>query len=80
MTRRRHARGFDCIAFKRQAQAQIYEEIKGLSPEEEIAYFRRSAAVGPFGKLWKALGDRPETKARSEPSTLDPAREQIAIK
>lgn len=30
---------FDCIAFKQAAQLQIYEEIKGLSREEEIAYF-----------------------------------------
>ena len=58
MKRRRTAKGFDCIAFKRQAQAEIYEEIKGLSPEEEIAYFRRRAATGPLGKLWKALERR----------------------
>jgi hypothetical protein len=36
MKRRKTEHGFDCIEFKRQAQAEIYQEIKGLSPEEEI--------------------------------------------
>jgi hypothetical protein len=58
MKRREAKKGFDCIGFKRKVQAEIYEEIKGLSPEEEIEYFRRQVAAGPFGKLWKALEDR----------------------
>ena len=33
--------GFDCMAFKRKTQAQIYKEIKGMTAEEELAYFRR---------------------------------------
>lgn len=28
---------FDCIAFKRAAQEKIYEQIKGMTPAEEIA-------------------------------------------
>jgi len=68
MMRRRPAKGFDCIAFKRKAQTEIYEEIKGLSPEEEIAYFRRRAAAGPLGKFWKALERRAEAEADSEAS------------
>ena len=58
MKRRKRQKGFDCVAFKRQAQAEIYQEIQGLSPEEEIEYFRRRVAAGPFGKLWKALERR----------------------
>ena len=68
MKRRRPAKGFDCIAFKRHAQAEIYEDIKGLSPEEEIAYFRRRAATGPLGKLWKALERRSGADTGSEAS------------
>ena len=41
MKRSKAGKGFDCVEFKRQAQAEIYQEIKGLSPEEEIEYFRR---------------------------------------
>jgi hypothetical protein len=51
---------FDCIGFKRKVQAEIYEEIKGLSPEAEIEYFRRRAATGPLGDWWKALQRRSE--------------------
>lgn len=43
---------FDCIAFKRTAQLRIYEEIKDLSREEEVAYFRNKAETGPFKEWW----------------------------
>ena len=46
---------FDCVEFKRQAQARIYERIKGLSPEEEIEYFRKAADEGPLGEWWKSI-------------------------
>ena len=46
---------FDCIEFKRQTQARIYERIKGLSPEEEIEYFRKAADEGSLGQWWKAI-------------------------
>jgi hypothetical protein len=55
MKRPKSEKGFDCVAFKRRVQAEICKEIKGLSPEEEIEYFRRRAAAGPLGKWWKAL-------------------------
>jgi len=34
--------GFDCVKMKQDIQAQIYEEIKDLSPEELLAYFNRA--------------------------------------
>jgi hypothetical protein len=52
---------FDCIEFKRRVQAEIYEDIKGLSPEEEIAYFQREVATGPLGTFWKSLERRRES-------------------
>jgi hypothetical protein len=58
MTEKAPEENFDCIAFKRRVQAEIYEEIKDLSPEEEIAYFRRRVETGPFAELWKKLGER----------------------
>jgi hypothetical protein len=44
---------FDCVEMKREIQEKIYEETKGLSREELIAYFRRHTEAGPFAKLWK---------------------------
>ncbi len=49
---------FDCIEFKRQAQARIYERIRDLSPEEEIEYFRKAADEGPLGEWWKSIRAR----------------------
>ena len=43
---------FDCLAFKRAAQLQIYEEIKELSREEEIAYFHKRAETGSLKDWW----------------------------
>jgi hypothetical protein len=60
MKRRKTRKAFDCIGFKRKVQAEIYEDIKELSPEQEIEYFRRRAATGPLGKWWKGLKQRPE--------------------
>jgi hypothetical protein len=69
MKRRKPGKSFDCVEFKRRAQAEIYEEIKGLTPEEEIEYFRREVATGPFGKLWKSLEARSRAADGGEPSS-----------
>jgi hypothetical protein len=61
MKPRKTEKDFDCIEFKRKVQAEIYEEIKGLLPEDEIEYFRQRAATGPLGKWWKGLERHPET-------------------
>lgn len=49
---------FDCLAFKWKVQAQIYEEIKDRSLEDQIAYFRRHAESGPFSDLVRRLRQR----------------------
>jgi len=36
--------GFDCVKMKHEIQAKIYEEIKDMSPEEQIAHFNRAGA------------------------------------
>ena len=32
--------GFDCVAFKRQVQAEIFQETEGMTDEEVREYFR----------------------------------------
>lgn len=80
MKRRKPGKGFDCIEFKRQAQAEIYQEIKGLSPEEEIEYFRRQVTAGPFAKLWEALERRSGAEAGKELSSTATASQQLTLK
>jgi len=80
MKRPKPGKGFDCVEFKRQAQAEIYKEIKGLSPDEEIEYFRRRVGAGPFGKLWRSLEDRPQAAEDREPSSAETASHQLTNK
>jgi len=35
--------GFDCVAMKREIQAKIYEETKGMTREEVRKYIRKGA-------------------------------------
>jgi hypothetical protein len=34
---------FDAVDMKRKAQEEIYEEIKDLSPDDRVEYFRKAA-------------------------------------
>ena len=61
----REPKSFDVLEFKRQAQERIYQDIKDMTPEEEIAYFRQRALVGPLGTWWSTL---PVEKPASVPS------------
>jgi len=54
-TTAQESESFDCIAFKRRVQTEIREQTKGMTPEEEMAYFHRRVADGPFGKWWGSL-------------------------
>ena len=60
------------MEFKRKVQAEIYEEIKGLSPEQEIEYFRRSVATGPLGEWWKELARRSEAAVGADERGSEP--------
>ena len=49
------AKPFDCVAFKRIAQGKIYQKIKNLTPEQEIAFFETEAERGPLGDWWRKI-------------------------
>lgn len=46
---------FDCIAFKDAVQTKISEDIRGMSFEEERAYFEKRASAGELGAWWKEV-------------------------
>ncbi|MFH0981491.1 MAG: hypothetical protein V2A79_08130 [Planctomycetota bacterium] len=46
---------FDCVEFKRRVQSGIYDDIKGMTFEEEQAYFERRATTGKLGEWWKRI-------------------------
>lgn len=55
---------FDCIKIKRDAQGKIYEAIKQMTPEEEIAYFRKSVEKSKFSKWWTSASSRVESSQK----------------
>jgi hypothetical protein len=46
---------FDCVEMKNKIQAKIYEEIKGMSPKEEIEYRRKKLESGSMADVYKRL-------------------------
>lgn len=58
LAERRNGKRFDGVAFKRKAQAGIYEEIRGMTSAQQLAYFRKKAASGPLAAWWKAAKRR----------------------
>lgn len=49
---------FDCVEMKRKIQAKMYEEIRGMTHEEELEYYRRRAK-----EFWEKMGiTRPPPK------------------
>jgi len=44
---------FDCLEMKREIQAKIYEEIKNMTAEERILYFRIPPEQDPFRRCNK---------------------------
>ena len=63
---------FDCIAFKRAAQEKNYEQIKGMVPSEEIAWFRQKVKNGPYGELLQRVSAR-----NKKPDALYCAEESV---
>ena len=57
----------DCIAMKRDAQARIYEEIKDMSPQEQINYFRNAIRTSRFRDWWERAG-KPSTSGARQAS------------
>jgi hypothetical protein len=64
----KNSKRFDCVEMKRRIQEQIYEETKGMSTEEIVAYFHQRVEKGPFGDLWMKGALKP-THAASRLST-----------
>jgi len=54
---------FDCVDMKRRIQERIYEETRGMSAEEIVAYFHRQVEAGPFADLWKTGALQPTQPA-----------------
>ena len=52
--RRVKKKDFDCVEMKRKAQAKIHRKTKGMTREEEVAYWNRPAD-GPLEVWWRSI-------------------------
>lgn len=70
MTKSETPERFDCVDYKRKVQEEIYAEIRDLTGEGEIEYFRNRAATGRLSTWWKAApGSRDARAPRDEGTT-----------
>jgi hypothetical protein len=54
---------FDCVEMKNKIQAKIYEDIKGMTLEEENEYRRKRIENSPMADLYKKLLAKGKKKA-----------------
>lgn len=46
---------FDCVDMKNKIQEKIYEEIKGMTLEQENEYRRKKIEASPLAEMYKKL-------------------------
>ena len=69
MTTKTSKFAIDCVAMKRKAQADIAKVTRGMTHEEEIAYYERSASTGAMGEFWRSLGGGETSPTQKRSST-----------
>jgi len=52
---------FDCVEMKRRGAERVYRTVKGMTPEEEQAFWQRGTR-----ELRKEIEDRKQSKNRSK--------------
>ncbi|MFI5305451.1 MAG: hypothetical protein ACHQYP_11750 [Nitrospiria bacterium] len=50
---------FDCVKMKNDIQRKIQGQIKGMTPEEEITFFRKAAEADPEWATFKKKARQP---------------------
>ncbi len=64
--RKQPKKDFDVLAFKAKTQAEIAQDISGMSRAEEIEYFRKSTSRGPLSGWWARVKDEQVIKRRKK--------------
>ncbi len=70
---------FDCLEFKRRTQARIYEEIRDMTLDEQLEYFRIRAENGPLGEWWKAKKHSSTARASDSGRMTDEATDGTSV-
>jgi len=58
---------FDALAFKEKVQAELYKATKGMTREEERAFYREGVRTGPLAGLWARVEAQSKARAGAGP-------------
>ncbi len=58
-------KSFDCVEFKRQAQARLYEATRELSAEQRRQHIRRAVETGPLADFWSRVMQQGKTAPKA---------------
>jgi hypothetical protein len=61
---------FDCVEMKNRIQAEIYQEIKDLTREQELEYWRKGAEQGWMGAWWRRVHKAAATKTKASKTSI----------
>ena len=56
---------FDCVEFKHQAQARVYEATRELSADERRKHIRRMVETGPLADFWMRVTQQARTAPKA---------------
>lgn len=55
----------DCVDFKRQAQARLYEATREMSTQQRREHIRREIQTGPLAGFWNKVLQRSKTAPKA---------------
>jgi hypothetical protein len=72
------AKGFDCVAMKRELQAQLAAETAGMTWDEKVAYYHKKAMTGSLAAFWREVDAKGTADAPASPTPAKPKHRRRA--
>ena len=79
MSKKATAKKFDCVEMKRHIQEGIYEETRGMKPNEFLAYMHQQVAESRFAAFFAKPSNMTSTSPVAVPAQLGEARENYSV-
>ena len=79
MSKKATAKKFDCVEMKRHIQERIYEETRGMKPDEFLAYIHQQVAESRFAAFFAGPGNMASTSPIAMPAQMGEAKENYSV-
>jgi hypothetical protein len=79
MSKKATAKKFDCVEMKRHIQERIYEETRGMKPDEFLAYMHQQVVESRFATFFAGPGSMTSTPPVATPAQLREASENYSV-